>query len=81
MPDKISINNVFLEKIILFIANNNNDELSKIVTELHVADIAEIIENIPLKNSQYLYSLINEEKAALDNTLEAVKNTVKETGL
>ncbi len=65
MSDKIAINSAYTEQLINLIRRKKSLELSEIIKEIHVADIAEIIEQLPKENAEYLYRLIsNEEKGA-----------------
>ena len=51
--------------IIELIENQKTIKLAKIINEIHVADLAEIIEQLSNKNAKYIYNLItNEENAA-----------------
>tara|TARA_B100001250_G_C19809024_1_gene794872 strand:+ start:436 stop:1788 length:1353 start_codon:yes stop_codon:yes gene_type:complete len=54
-----------LKEITTLIEENNSLKLDALITKLHVADIAEIIEQLSTKDAKYLYNLIaNEEDAA-----------------
>ncbi len=70
MSDKITLK--FLEDLTALIENNDISKLDKIITELHVADIAEIIEFLPSDYAKHFFSLINneEESAAVLVELE-----------
>ena len=70
MSDKITLK--FLEDLTALIENNDISKLDKIITELHVADIAEIIEFLPNDYAKHFFSLINneEESAAVLVELE-----------
>jgi magnesium transporter len=65
MSDKIEITRGYIEELTALIENKNSSELFKIITELHVADIAEIIEYLSTDHAKYFFNLItNEEKSA-----------------
>jgi magnesium transporter len=65
MSDKIEITRGYIEELTALIENKNSSELFKIITELHVADIAEIIEYLSNDHAKYFYNLIaNEEDSA-----------------
>ena len=64
MSDRIEINSAYIEQIISLIEANNSAELSLIIANLHIADIAEIIEDLPIDNARFLFNLIEEEKSA-----------------
>ena len=64
MSDRIEINSVYIEQITSLIEANNSAELSLIIADLHIADIAEIIEDLSIDNAHFLFDLIEEEKSA-----------------
>ena len=65
MSDKIKINSAYIYRLTLLIEQNNSPKLIKILAELHIADIAEIIEDLSAENAKHLYDLIaDEEKSA-----------------
>ena len=64
MSDRIKINSTYIEKIANLIDVNNSIELSVLIADLHIADIAEIIEGISPNNAHFLFDLIEEEKSA-----------------
>ena len=65
MSDRIEINSAYIEQITALIEANNSAELSVIITDLYIADIAEIIEDLSIGNAHFFFNLIDEEKAAL----------------
>jgi magnesium transporter len=64
MSDKIEINSAYIEQITALILANNSAELSVIIAELHIADIAEVIEDLSIDDAHFLFDLIEEEKSA-----------------
>jgi len=64
MSDRIEINSAYIEQITAFIESNNSSKLSVILSDLHIADIAEIIEDIDIDDAHFLFDLIEEEKSA-----------------
>jgi magnesium transporter len=64
MSDRIEINNAYIEQIASLIEANNSAELSLIIADLHIADIAEIIDDLSIDNAHFLFDLIEEEKSA-----------------
>ncbi len=64
MSDRIAINSSYVEQIASLIEVNNFTELNLIITDLHIADIAEIIEDLSIENAHFLFNLIEEEKSA-----------------
>ena len=65
MQRKEEINNKFLENISILISHKSANKIKELICDLHVADIAEIIEELPIEQSNYLFQLIEEEKSAL----------------
>ena len=78
MSDRIEINSAYIEQIASLIDANNSAELSLIIADSHIADIAEIIDDLSIDNAHSLFDLIEEEKSALvlveleDDTLEEI---------
>ena len=64
MSDRIEINSAYIEQIASLIEANNSAELSLIIANLHIADIAEIIDDLSIDNAHFLFDLIEEEKSA-----------------
>ena len=65
MSDRIEITSAYVEELIALIENKNASKLFEIITELHVADIAEIIDYLSAEHAKYFYNLIaNEEESA-----------------
>ena len=78
MSDRIEINSAYIEQIASLIEANNSAELSLIIADLHIADIAEIIDDLSIDNAHFLFDLIEEEKSAPvlveleDDTIEEI---------
>ena len=64
MSDRIEINSAYIEQVTSLIEANNSAKLSTLIADLHIADIAEIIEDLPINNAHFLFDLIEEEKSA-----------------
>lgn len=64
MSKNKEINNQILSELSDLISNNSNEKIRSLICNLHIADIAEIIEALSIKQSTYLFQLINEEKSA-----------------
>ncbi|MBT3612653.1 MAG: magnesium transporter [Flavobacteriales bacterium] len=64
MSDRIEINSAYIEQITALIESNNSAKLSVMLANLHIADIAEIIEDIAIDDAHVLFDLIEEEKSA-----------------
>ena len=55
----------FLQKISDLISDRSDKDIQKLIEDFHVADIAEVINNLSEIEAYYLYQLIDEEKSAL----------------
>ena len=75
MSDNIEINSVYLEELITLIENKYSEKLVKIIAELHVADIAEIIENLSNHNAKYFFELISDEEESAAVIIELEDDT------
>ena len=65
MSNRIKINSKYIDNIIQLIENQKTIKLAKIINEIHIADLAEIIQTLETNHSQSFYNCIsNEEKAA-----------------
>ncbi len=64
MSEKIEISTEFIEEISKLIARDNSVKLQEVLINLHIADIAEILEEISLEDARKLYTIIDEEKSA-----------------
>lgn len=60
------------------IESQNSKELISRIEELHIADIAEIIENISLENAKYLFELISDEEKSAAVLVELEDDTREE---
>ena len=65
MSNNNEINTNLLKQISDLISVRSNKNIKKLIEDLHVADIAEIINNLTDEEANYLYQLIDEEKSAL----------------
>ncbi|MAO33419.1 MAG: magnesium transporter [Flavobacteriales bacterium] len=75
MSDKIQINNIYLEKLKLYIKKKDSSKLAKIISTLHAADIAEIIEYLSDEQAKYFYQLIKNEQDSAAVLIELEDNT------
>ena len=65
MSDKLNITSRYLEELTSLIEKKKSSSLMEVIVNLHVADIAEIIENLECNHAKYFYNLIaDEEKSA-----------------
>jgi magnesium transporter len=73
MSDKIT--RKYLNELTTLIENKDAAKLDKIITELHIADIAEIIEFLPSDYAKYFYNLINSEEGSAAVLVELEDDT------
>jgi len=64
MSEKTEITTQLIERISKEISKENTGKLHSLIRDLHVADIAEILEKLPITDAQFLYQFIAEEKSA-----------------
>mgnify|MGYP000270522720 CR=1 FL=1 len=58
MSEKTEITAQLIEKISEQISQENTAKLQNLIADLHVADIAEILEELSLTDAQFLYQFI-----------------------
>lgn len=75
MSDKLEINSAYIENLSSLIDSQNSKELSSIISELHIADIAEIIKNLSTDNAKYLFDLISDEEKSAAVLVELEDDT------
>ena len=78
MSDKIEINSAYIEELTSLIEAQNSKELISRIKELHIADIAEIIEDLSLENAKYLFELISDEEKSAAVLVELEDDTREE---
>ena len=82
MSNNKEINSQFLSELSDFISNNSDKKIQSLICDLHIADIAEIIEELSIEQATYLFQLINEERSAQvlieveDETREHILSTL-----
>ena len=64
MSEKIEITASLAQEISVRIKQENIAKLQDLIADLHVADIAEILEELSVSHAQFLYQIIDEEKSA-----------------
>ena len=79
MSKNKKINSQFLSELSDFISNNADKKIKSLICDLHIADIAEIIEELPIKQATYLFQLIDKERSA--QVLIEVENETREQKL
>ena len=77
MSNNTELNNNLLDEIINLINNQNTNKLTTVIDSLHFADIAEIIENLSVKNAQKLFKLIHEDQKSASVLAELQDDTRK----
>ena len=75
MSDKREINSAYIEELTTLIENQNSTKLVAILEELHIADIAEIIEDLSSDNAKYLFNLITDEERSAAILVELEDDT------
>ena len=82
MSSKKEINLQFLSELSDSISNNSDKKTQSLICDLHIADIAEIIEELSIEQATYLFQLIDEERSAQilieieDETREHILSTL-----
>jgi magnesium transporter len=72
----IDIKNIQIDDIRQAISEQQRDYLMQLLDELYPADIAEIMDELPLEEAKYLYTLIEKEEAA--SVLMELEDDVRE---
>ena len=75
MP-KFEINKTGIKTIAELIENGSDKQLLKILKDVHYADIAEIIDELPVEGATYLIKLLDSEKMRMPS-LRWTKTCVK----
>ena len=82
MSNNKEINSQFLYELSDLISNNSEEKIKSLICDLHIADIAEIIEEVSIEQATYLFQLIDEERSAQvlieveDETREHILSTL-----
>jgi magnesium transporter len=63
----------FVDELKLLIENQDNESVSRVLEELHPADIAELYEELNMDEAKYIYFLLDDDKAA-DMIIELDEN-------
>lgn len=66
---KFELTKKYLEQLKSQVENGEKESIAEFINELHPADIADILENLPEEDAKYVYVLIEEELAA-DSLME-----------
>ena len=76
MSNNKEINTDFLQELSELISENSKKIIQEKISDLHVADIGELIKNLSIEQAHYLFQLLDEEKSAL--VLMEVEEEVRE---
>lgn len=77
MSHKIKVTSAHIEDLTTLIENKESSKLAEIITELHIADIAETIKKLSEKNAKYFYNLITEKEESAAVLIELENDTRK----
>jgi magnesium transporter len=61
---KFELSQEFLDQLVLDIETHNHDSISGQISQLHPADIADVMGNLSTDQAKYIYELLDEELAA-----------------
>ena len=75
MSDRIEINNIYTRELITLIENKDKAKLIVIINDLHIADIADVIESLSTKHAKYFYNLIRDEEKSASVLIELQDDT------
>ena len=75
MSDNIEINSIYLQALTSLIERQEASKITKIIADLHAADIAEIIEYLDAEKAKYFYNLISNEEASAAVIIELEDDT------
>ncbi len=75
MSDRIEINNIYTRELITLIENKDKAKLTVIINDLHIADIADVIESLSTKHAKYFYNLIRDEEKSASVLIELQDDT------
>ncbi len=75
MSDKLNITSRYLDELTSLIENKKSSILMEVIVNLHVADIAEIIENLECNHAKYFYNLITDEEKSAAVLIELEDDT------
>ena len=82
MSIKLELNSEYIVKLKTLIKNDQSKKLIENLNTIHTADIAEIIEELSIKQAKYLFQLIDDERSAQilieieDETREHILSTL-----
>ena len=65
MSENNEINSKFLENLSSLIKEKSSERIKDIICDLHIADVAEIIEEFSIEQANFVFQLMDEEKSAL----------------
>ena len=65
MSENNKINRELLENLSSLIKSKASEKIKDIICDLHIADVAEIIEDLSIEQANFIFQLMDEEKSAL----------------
>ena len=65
MSEDNEINRELLENLSSLIKGKSSEKIKDIICDLHIADVAEIIEDLSIEQANFVFQLMDEEKSAL----------------
>ncbi|HJM16202.1 MAG TPA: magnesium transporter, partial [Flavobacteriales bacterium] len=65
MSEDNEINRELLENLSSLIKCKSSEKIKDIICDLHIADVAEIIEDLSIEQANFVFQLMDEEKSAL----------------
>ncbi len=65
MSEDNEINRELLENLYSLIKGKSSEKIKDIICDLHIADVAEIIEDLSIEQANFVFQLMDEEKSAL----------------
>ena len=75
MSDKIILTTTYIKKVTNLIEIQESSKLIDLISKIHVADIAEIIERLSDEHAKYFYNLINNEEVSATVLMELEDDT------
>lgn len=61
---KFELNKEFIDQLLIRVEDNQLDKIGLEMSDMHPADIADILENLPIEAAKSVYSILDEEVAA-----------------
>ncbi|MAW21215.1 MAG: magnesium transporter [Flavobacteriales bacterium] len=75
MSNKIEINSIYIQELTTLIEHKDSTKVVSKLEELHIADIAEVIETLSSDNAKYIFNLISDEERSAAILVDLEDNT------